>query len=146
MAKRVRANVEGGTELLQKMHRMGLDVGAILEQAAMAGAELIANAANQIAPEAKIGTEVAWNERGQAAVNIGPPAEKWYWRFLEFGATAHEITGNPLIFQGDSGLVIIGRVEHTGIAATPFLRPAFDDRKDAAVDATGGEIRKAIEE
>jgi len=37
-------------------------------------------------------------------------------------------------------------VQHPGIGAAPFMRPAFDSRKDAAVARAGEVLKKAIEE
>jgi HK97 gp10 family phage protein len=137
--------VEGGEELLRRLHRMGIDVGQVLEAAALAGAEPIRQDAGRLAPEPRIRAEVVESSSRQAEVAIGPEESKWYWRYLETGVQSHEITGQPLIFEGDEGPVLTGRVSHPGMAARPFLRPAFDAQRESAVDEAGARLRRAVE-
>jgi HK97 gp10 family phage protein len=82
---------------------------------------------------------------GTAEVDIGFDEEKWFLRFFEFGASDHEIKGAPLAFEGESGLVITGSVQHPGMPAKPFMRPAADNKKDEARDAAGDVFRKEID-
>ncbi len=134
--------IKGGEELLRKLRQLGVNVEDVLEVATLAGAQVIANAANPLAPEPLIEAQVTEKRKKSVTVDIGPPEKKWYWRFLETGATGHEITGHPLVFEGDEGLVVTGGVRHPGMAARPFLRPALDTKKSAAVGAVGDEIRR----
>lgn len=136
--------LQGGEELIVKLSRMETSVKTILERAARAGGQVIAEAANSLAPEPLIEVKVVERKKDHVVVSIGPPAEKWYWRFVETGAQPHEITGKPLAFEGEAGLVITRRVSHPGMAARPFLRPALDERKDEAADAVGEEIRRIV--
>ena len=138
------ATIKGGEKLLAKLQRMGVDVDKALEAAAVAGATVIAKGANPRAPAPLIDVEVVERSRGHVEVDIGPPDEKWYWRYKETGAAPHEITGTPLAFEGDEGLIITGGVAHKGMAADPFLRPAFDSERDRATDAVGDDLRKAV--
>jgi hypothetical protein len=50
-----------------------------------------------------------------------------------------------LVFEGARGLIVIGGVRHPGMPAQPWLRPAFDSRKDAAAQAVGEVLREAVE-
>lgn len=142
---RISVQIEGGEELLRRLRKLGPDVEGILEKAALAGAQEIADAANPLAPAPLIRAEVTDSSKGKVQADVGMPDEKWYWRYLETGATGHEITGTPIAFEGERGLVITGGVRHPGMAATPFLRPAFDSKQDAAKDTTGEVLRKAVE-
>lgn len=139
---RVSVKIEGGPELIKKLEQMGVDVDRVVEAAATAGAQVIADDANPRAPEPLIATETSERGRGHATVDIGPPDEKWDWKFLETGAQPHTITGSPLVFMGREGLVRVFGVSHPGMAARPFLRPAFDSKKDAATDEVGSVIKK----
>ena len=44
-------------------------------------------------------------------------------------------------FEGSEGLVVTRGVGHPGMAARPFLRPAFDSRKKDARDQVGEVIK-----
>lgn len=141
----VKVTIEGGEELLRKLRQMGMDVKGALKAVALEGAEEIRQAAAQDAPGPHIVAEVVEQNDRSVTVAIGPDKEHWYYRFIETGAQAHEITGTPLAFEGDEGSVITGRVRHPGMAAKPFLRPAFDHHKDDAKASVGEKLRKIIE-
>jgi len=148
MADVIEMRIEGGEELLRRLREMGFSVEDVLLTAATAGAEVIAAEANTMAPEPKIEVAPAdGNRRGEISVDVGPPEDKWYWRFLETGAQPHEITAHKglLVFEGEQGLVRTGKVHHSGIAARPFLRPALDERQDDATDEVGKHICEVIE-
>lgn len=146
MAKKtISLELTGDRELKSKLDALGVRARAALLDAAKAGAEVIEAAAepNAPGPFIIIGNEKV--EGGVASVEIGPDEEHWYFRFFEFGATQHEIKGSPLVFEGDAGLVVTRKVGHPGMAAEPFLRPAADEKKDAAKDAAGQVFRAEIE-
>lgn len=135
-------SVEGADELIALLRRLGVRVDQVLEAAAQAGGQEFLDDANRRAPAPLLEMETTERKRGWATVDVGPPEEKWYWRFVETGAQPHTITGEPLVFEGESGLVVTGRVGHPGMAARPFLRPAFDGRQKQARDKTGGVIKR----
>lgn len=137
--------VEGGDELLRKLERIGLDVSQVLEAAAKAGAEVIVDGANPLAPAPKILAQTMERNRLRVEVAVGPPDEKWHWRFFETGVQSHEITGTPLAFVDEGKLYVVGGVRHPGMAARPFLRPAFDAGESRAVDAVGEKLRRTVE-
>jgi hypothetical protein len=139
----------GEGELQEKFKLLEERAKDVLLQAAMAGAEIIKGEANTRAPEPLIEIEIAKNEPELAEANIGPPSEKWRWQFVEIGATGHEIAARKtdrLFFGGSSGDWLSKEtVSHPGMAARPFLRPAVDSREQAAVDAAGEILKRAIE-
>jgi HK97 gp10 family phage protein len=144
---RVTATVEGADELIAALKQMRVDVDGLLAVAAQAGAQVIADAANPLAPRPVIDTEVAEQGKGRATVDVGFPKEKWFYKFFETGTKPHYIPG-PLTLKFDDGEVhVVGGANHPGMAARPFLRPAFDAQAGAganspAAQATGDVIRK----
>lgn len=146
MARVSKIKLEGDQELKRKLEQLkGKARGALLD-AAKAGAEPIQDDAQRDAPGGEpilIGNEKI--DGGTAEVDIGFDEEKWFLRFFEFGATAHEITGSPIAFEGENGLVMTGKVDHPGMPAKPFLRPAADNNKDSARDAAGKVFKAEID-
>lgn len=148
MANKIRLEIEGLQELASKLTELGLDVESVFTDAVLAAGELVADAANSNAPGPNIMAEVDDEESTQTriVVNIGPSEDKWYYRFAETGATEHEITGvGALAFQGRAGLVITKSVQHPGVTAKPFLRPALASNKDQARDEIGKRIKDVID-
>jgi HK97 gp10 family phage protein len=163
--------MKGDKELKEKLDRLGKYARAALLTAAKAGADPIRGAAQINSPGGEpilIGNEKI--DGGTAEVDIGFDEEKWYLRFFEFGSSTHEVTGKKenyvsfkhrkskknqapeqrkvvgsLAFEGRNGLIITKSVEHPGMAAKPFLRPAADSKQDAARDAAGEVFRKEID-
>lgn len=120
----------------------------IMEKAVLAGAEMVRGEANQRASGPHIEVALDKVTDRNAIAKVGPDNEHWYYRFDELGATAHEITGAPLVFQGESGLIVTGSVSHPGRAARPFLRPAMEGKsqeaQQAMADVIEDEMRKAV--
>jgi HK97 gp10 family phage protein len=145
MKDRMDVQVEGVDELVRQLRRIGVSTQEALEVAVLAGGEVIRQAANPLAPEPVIDKEVQESGKTRAVAAVGPPEDKWFYRFFETGTERHDITGAPLVFEGDEGIVVTGRVEHLGMAATPFLRPAFDAKKGQAQKAVSGELEQAID-
>jgi len=147
---RVTAKVEGGDALVKRLKQMGLDVTQILAQAAAAGAQVIADTANSLAPEPRVLIEAdsKASRRNKVAMAVGPAQDKWYWRFLETGAAGHGISPRSkkaLAFEVDGELVMAWAVKHPGMAAKPFLRPAFDREKDNATKTVGENIKQVTQ-
>lgn len=142
----VSVRLEGGEELLQTLRAMDVNIKAELRAAVQAGAEIIQDAANGLAPGPNIKTRVARATASVVEVEIGPDAEHWYYRFHETGAAAHEISGKALLaFEGSNGLVITPRVSHPGMGASPFLRPAHDANEGAATEEIGAKLRAKLQ-
>lgn len=150
MATVAKLRIEGSRELKQKLEMLQGKARAALMTSAEAGADPIRDEMQRLAPESALiflGNQELGD--GTAEVDIGFDEEKWYLRFFEYGASDHEIKGAPLAFEGESGLVITGRVSHPGMPAKPFMRPAADSKKDEARDEAGkvfkAEIDKLVE-
>lgn len=120
------AAFEGGAEFARKLAELDENLGgALLMEAAIAGAEPIRDTAATLAPRAtgdlseNIDTEVATAQPRKAVVHIGPNKEKaWHGIFPELG-TANQ-------------------------AAQPYLRPAFDEKRGEAVDRFAKKLKTGI--
>lgn len=146
---RVQMKLEGSAELMTRLKAIGARASQAVMDAAVAGATPILFDANLRAHSPHVIAEAQQKEgANKATVRIGPDKAHWYYRFFEFGATVHEIKAKKalaLLFPGQNGDVFAKKVEHTGMAARPFLRPAMDTRKDDATRAAGETFRQVIE-
>jgi len=140
---RLSVTVEGGDEVIAALKRLGRNVDAEVGAAVEEGGEVIRQEANRLAPGPHVVMEVE-EGKGFASANIGPDEEHWYYRFFETGAGRHLITGTPLAFEGKRGMVVTGAVDHPGMAADPFLRPAFDGKQGEARDRVEARLKKAV--
>lgn len=143
-----RAEIKGDEELKKKIIGLRKDISAILDQAAGAGANVIADEANHLAPGPHIETEIVESTWTHSDINIGPDKEHWYYQFFETGVQPHEITPSKvggLAFPGREGEMVV-RVfaSHQGMGAKPFLRPAHDTKKGDAEEATGRKFLQVI--
>lgn len=146
MAKKmITTSLKGDQELKDKLDQLGKRGRAALLPAARAGAAVIEMEAEILAPGPHIVTGNEKTEGGVAEIEIGPDEEHWEYRFVEYGATEHEIKGNPLVFEGKKGLIITRKVNHPGLAAKPFMRPAAVRKQDAAKDAAGKVFKAEID-
>lgn len=146
MAKvKMKVEIVGDEQLKLKLQRLGQRAQGALVKANQAGAEPVKGTANSKAPGPHIHQGPVKVNGGRAESSIGPDKEHWYYTFAEFGATRHEITGEPLVFEGRNGLVITRKVDHPGHPADPFLRPAAEQERDAARDAAGKVFRAEID-
>lgn len=71
-------------------------------------------------------------------------------RFLEFGTSRHIIEPKTTTAKKKEALLlsmgqVVRKVDHPGHAPRPFLRPAFDAKKQASLDAMAAALRKGIE-
>lgn len=78
-------------------------------------------------------------------VAIGPDAKHWYYRFFEFGATKHDISVGDAGWIAFEDVVAPFAIMSGGVRKQPFLRPAVDGNKEAAVRAMGNVLAKEIE-
>lgn len=142
--------MEGVDELLRKLKRAGAIMKDEQEAAFLAGAKVIRDEANARAPTSNaVITEVEKSTATSCVVKVRLQHGKWYLRFFEFGAARHGITHKKaaaLAFEGDEGPVVIGGVDHPGMVAQPFLRPAFDTKKDAATKAVKEYLERRLKQ
>lgn len=153
MAKNmVTFKLDGDEELLRNLIRLGDAVaGAALGKATLRGADVLEQAAERMAPGPHIETQIIEEAPGLVVVAIGPDKDHWYYQFSETGASPHEIPttkaqGETILhFEGGpDGETFAFKVDHPGMAAAPFLRPAVDTQKDKAIDALADELTVAM--
>jgi HK97 gp10 family phage protein len=145
MSIRVTAKIEGGEQLLRALKEMDADLDRVLEAAALEGAEVIREAAISRAPGDHIEVEVKEVKRGHATIEIGPDKDHWYYKFFETGTSAHEVrpvNRKALQITPEAYAMF---ASPSGMAARPFLRPAFDEKQAAAEAAVGDKLREAVE-
>ena len=139
---RTTAKIEGGDELIAKLRKLGVDVEQVLAAAAQAGARVIAEAANPLAPRPVVSIEIAEQDKWKTKVDTGFPKEKWFYKFFETGTAPHYIPGPLTIKFDDDEIHVVGGARHLGMAARPFLRPAFD----ATAQGEGSQAAEAVGE
>lgn len=172
MAKKmISTRIEGDAELKRKLKILGTRGREALMPALHAGADVIETEAERRAPGPHIvrGNEVLTG--GMAEIEIGPDEAHWHYRYAEFGASPHEITGKKesytlfkarsskkkgetpeprkvlgsMVFQGRNGLVVTKRVSHPGRKAKPFLRNTMTEKQDQTVEEIGKLFKAEID-
>lgn len=146
MGDSVRVTIEGGEELARQLRRLGLAAADVLPMAVEAGGMVLRDLARPKAPGPEIELEMEKGS-GKATATIGPAKKKWYYRFFELGTgVGTRSTKGRFVFRGEDGrLRIVREIDHPGMAARPFLRPAFDEGQDEAVGKAGDALRSRIE-
>lgn len=134
--------VTGDQEVMRRLARMGVAASDVLETATVAAATVLQSAAAGMAPGPHIGQETTEKSRTRVTVKVGPTKEKWYYRFFETGTKPHTIRGRPFLVLGPDK--VVRSVNHPGMAARPFLRPALDSEQERAMDASGAVLRSAV--
>ncbi|PRY10286.1 HK97 gp10 family phage protein [Pontibacter ummariensis] len=84
----------------------------------------------------------------QVAARRGKRYEKGYIaHIVEYGAAPHIIRakkGKKLAFKHGDKTVVVDEVSHPGIKARPFMRPAWETKKDAALNRIKEGLKKEI--
>lgn len=148
--------ITGGKELAEALKQMPKQLQQnVMRQALRAGAKVIQDKAKELVPvdtgdlkkSIKIGTSSRGKEVRSTVATKGDGA--YIARFIEFGTAAHLIkgrNGGMLKFTArDGNTVETMSVNHTGIKAKPFLRPALDSESNKAIMAVGERIRERLE-
>jgi HK97 gp10 family phage protein len=123
-------DVEGIQELLGKLDQLSLAVSKkLVARAARAGAQVIEERAAELAPDDP--------ETSGSRVAIG------------MMTTVTQQTANEAIAKVGTrrGAAFVGKFAEWGTSrqkAQPFLRPAFDERADEALDAMGESLAEGI--
>lgn len=151
MAKRgVTYRIEGLDEVLAELERRGANVKGEMTAALQAGGEVIAREAAgnvrsvsaRVADAITVTVEETKGEKARVAVHIDKKAA-FLARWIEYGTRAHEITPGAkraLLFGGR----YVAKVRHPGTPARPFLRPAFDGKKDDAKETVRKRLAHAV--
>lgn len=137
------AGLEGSQELLQAMELLCGESEKVLEEALQEGAEVIRRAAASNEPGADIQTDfIDEHLKGvitpgnRKTIAIGPSKKKWAYTYIETGVQPHEVNAKDteaLLMYQAQGQPYAKSMQHPGIVARPFLRPAFDANTGAAI-------------
>ena len=138
MKKNPVAHVEGFEQLNAALRSVGNRAGGlVLEKAAEAGAQVIAEEARRLAPRRTgalaegITIEPARIQNGRAQINVGFSKRTWYGRLVELG---HYVRRAKKGQKNTSKFV----------PPHPFLRPAFDSKAAEAVDAVEKSLKAQL--
>ncbi|WP_031405270.1 HK97-gp10 family putative phage morphogenesis protein [Geobacillus vulcani] len=113
--------LEGMQELLKKLETLGNEAEQVKQEALMAGAKVVQEAASQKAPRdtGKLAENIVISDvKEDGTVDIGPDRDRFYGLFLEFGTTK--------------------------MAARPFLQPAFEENKEQVQQKMSDVIRRGL--
>lgn len=150
-------SVRGLRELEQAFESIPLRLQRNVMRAALrAGAKVVAEEAKRRAPvksgalqkSIRIGSRLRYGVP-EASIRAGGRLKDgrsaWYARIIERGAIPHEIA----VRAGTASLFINGRavgksVQHPGVVAKPFMRPALDTRAREAVESVAALVRSRL--
>jgi HK97 gp10 family phage protein len=133
--------VHGLAELRRALNKLPERVELnILSAMARAGAQVVrkdALARLGTADKKSVVLRKRKTRRGLAKYSIGPSGEKFYLMFLELGARPHSIKPKKanVLADKESGFFAGGEVQHPGVTARPWLRPAIDENLHRIVEA-----------
>lgn len=143
--------VEGTERVIKELRRRGISVGEALEPIFQAGAEIFAEEAANKARRASntladaMMQKTTKRTKTQIEVHIGPDRKKaWFAHFLEFGTKAHQIRRKSRKALRLENGKFAAKVRHPGMAARPFMRPAFDEKNGAASREIGQRFKRAV--
>lgn len=91
-----------------------------------------------------------FNKKGfaYASVKAGGKTKKganvFYAHIVEYGSQRHRIAPRAKKRLELGGAFVAGAVQHPGIRAQPFMRPAVDAKYGEAIDAVTAQIRKRL--
>jgi HK97 gp10 family phage protein len=149
--------IKGGKELSIALKGLPLKIERnIMRSALVSGARIIADEAKANVP-VKLGRlkksvrVSSRSKRGMVEAKAKAGGKKaFYANFVEFGTAAHAITasaGKLLAFTSKSGKkIVIKSVYHTGAVSKPFMRPAFDAKSAAAINAVAKKVKSRLTE
>lgn len=162
MAIRISAKIAGVEELQRKFAQVESAVAAeYLARAVVAGALIVQNDAKARVPKRtgtlsrSIHNEVLESTRTKAVVGVGTDVE--YAAAVEFGSgTFSEAPGasrQPITIRPRNKRALfwpgaphpVKSVQHPGVPARPYLRPAVDENKDAVLREIADTLRGQLE-
>lgn len=159
---RVQGTIEGVDKLIIELGKLGANVQKSIVGSVRAGARTIQQAAEANARSITAGhtgrrKHVALRVRmrkgvganGSYAVASVYPAKGFAeLRPIETGTRSGwrwARRKGPFVFFAGNRQIVTRLIKHPGTAARPWLRPAFDSRKNDAVKAIGDALRDAVE-
>jgi len=140
--------VEGIDEVVRELERRQGNLREALEAIVLAGGEVIRQAAISRS-DGKIAANMTKEPISKSAkrieVGIGPSRREWYARLIETGTGAHTVKRKRAKALNIGQMGFRALMQHPGMKARPFLRPALDENGDAAQAAIADEAKKALD-
>ena len=109
--------LEGMQELLKKLETLGNEAEQVKQEALMAGAKVVQEAASKKAPRdtGKLAENIVISDvKEDGIVDVGPDRDRFYGLFVEFGRKAGAKKGR----------------KYPKADPHPFLQPAFEENID----------------
>lgn len=139
-------HVKGLKELSDYLETLAPKLQAnVMRGALRAGAKEIADEVERRAPKdmGDLAESVRVSTRLRHGVASAAVRVSHIARFVEYGTRPHYIPG-PVSFSNQWGVVVLAGVEHPGARPRPFLRPSYDAKMQAAIDAVAAYIRNRL--
>lgn len=152
MAESVQIELQGMKQLVATLEQIGADVESVVEQIALAAAEPVARAIEAKAPGdigQSIVTATTEKSKKRVTVSVGPDKTKWYAGFVERGTASGGTkiltrNGRSFAINGPDAKLFRTSINHQGMAAQPFMRPAFDETQGEAQAKAGEKVAEVI--
>ena len=145
--------IRGGEELARALKSLPAKLEAnVLRGALRAGARVIQEEAKAQVPvdDGRLRDSIRISgglKRGRASAQViaggNKKGQPWYAHLVEYGTKPHDIRpakGKSLFFAG----LLRRLIRHPGARAKPFMRPAFDQKRDEAVSRIGQYVRDRL--
>ncbi len=145
--KGVTVKITGTKEIIGKLLQLAEKVASEHAKEAMRkGAEIIRDEASSRAPRrtGRLAKSIVIEER-EDGFYVGPEKDVFYGLFVEYGTSGHKIKPKLRKALASGGIIFGKDVQHPGIAPSPFLRPALDEKKKAVMEAVRDELKRRLE-
>lgn len=148
--------IEGGKELEARLKDLGSKMAtSISNKALRKGANVIRDEMRSLVPirsgrlkkSIKVKKDRFNRSNKTQTYTIGPSGPGAYIaRFIEYGTSGHvvKIKSKKILAVSKAGEVFGREIKHPGVKAKPFIRPAYDTKKEAAVDTVASVIREEV--
>lgn len=148
--------IEGGKELEARLKDLGSKMAtSISNKALRKGANVIRDEMRSLVPirsgrlkkSIKVKKDRFNRSNKTQTYTIGPSgAGAYIARFIEYGTSGHvvKIKSKKVLAISKTGEVFGREIKHPGVQAKPFIRPAYDTKKEAAVDTVANVIREEV--
>jgi len=123
--------LHGMQELLRQLEQIGTEAEQVKQEALVAGAKVVQQAASQKAPRdtGKLAENIVISDiKEDGTVDIGPDRDRFYGLFVEFGRKAGEKKGR----------------KYPKADPHPFLQPAFEENVNRVQDEMADVIRREL--
>lgn len=149
MARSLKIEVVGVADVRKTLREFGIKAAdaqqAVVKKAGELMREAIAEKAEGDLANHIIMAESEENTAQSFSVDVGPSYDPAWWaHFVEMGTSPHPIKrdGKALKHGPDD---YANKINHPGAGAKPFMRPAFEENIDKAVETAASEYKKKLD-